>query len=55
MIDHVIKNLELSDRKRSDTGSDYDPFLLGTYPYSYEYGKLFDYSFKKNLINSSAA
>ncbi|VDM91434.1 unnamed protein product [Onchocerca ochengi] len=29
LIDHAIKNLEASDKKRSDTGSDYDPFLLG--------------------------
>ncbi|VDO61029.1 unnamed protein product [Onchocerca flexuosa] len=28
LIDHAIKNLEASDKNRSDTGSDYDPFLL---------------------------
>ncbi|VDK58047.1 unnamed protein product [Gongylonema pulchrum] len=31
LIDHVIKNLEVSDKKRSDTGSDYDPILLGNH------------------------
>lgn len=29
MIDIVIKNLDVVDSKRSDTGSLYDPFLIG--------------------------
>ncbi|VBB31505.1 unnamed protein product [Acanthocheilonema viteae] len=29
LIDYAIKNLEVSDKERNDTGSDYDPFLLG--------------------------
>ncbi|EFO24075.2 hypothetical protein LOAG_04410 [Loa loa] len=43
LIDYGIKNLEVSDEKRNDTGSDYDPFLLGKI-----HGKLRPYGFTGN-------
>ncbi|VDK88397.1 unnamed protein product [Litomosoides sigmodontis] len=43
LIDYAIKNLELSDEERNDTGSDYDPFLLGK-----THGKLRPYGFTGN-------
>ncbi|MCP9263059.1 hypothetical protein DINM_006412 [Dirofilaria immitis] len=43
LIDYAIKNLEASDKERNDTGSDYDPFLLGK-----AHGKLRPYGFTGN-------
>uniref|UniRef100_A0A0R3RI39 GLOBIN domain-containing protein n=1 Tax=Elaeophora elaphi TaxID=1147741 RepID=A0A0R3RI39_9BILA len=43
LIDYAIKNLEVSDSERNDTGSDYDPFLLGK-----THGKLRPYGFTGN-------
>ncbi|CAG9530725.1 unnamed protein product [Cercopithifilaria johnstoni] len=43
LIDYAIKNLELSDKGRNDTGSDYDPFLLGKM-----HGRLRPYGFTGN-------
>ncbi|EJW84096.1 hypothetical protein WUBG_04993, partial [Wuchereria bancrofti] len=43
LIDYAIKNLEVNDKERNDTGSDYDPFLLGK-----AHGRLRPYGFTGN-------